>query len=339
MSVSPQPKRIRIFVAAHTPATFPDCASILPIQVGAELAEAEGRPLFEDTLHDNDGEHISELNPMYSELTAMYWAWKNVDTDYYGFCQYRRYLDFASTAQAPHQEDELGEVPAGYIDAQSIAEYGLDDGTIAHAVEGWDVVTGPLVDVRRLHGFMTLKEQWDADPHLRLRDLRHMYDVLCARHPEYRVDADAVLDGHTLVPNNMFVMRKGLFHAYCAWLFPLLDEFMAKWDHAHADVETLRTPGHLAERLLTIWLAHLARVGVASVTSHTSASGDLVPADVHTSVKSVAPDSYGSDVSAASRPPIPSDSIESGVSTAPSTSETSDSIESDVSEVLGAVET
>lgn len=297
------PKRIRIFTAAHTPATFPDCASIMPIQVGAELAECQGRPLFEETLHDNDGEHISELNPMYSELTAMYWAWKNADADYYGFCQYRRYLDFAGTPQPAHTtpqtahtipqtahtipqpahtipqqpshaEDDRGEVEADYIDAQSIAEFGLDDGTIALAVEGWDVVTGPLVDVRRLNGFMTLKEQWAADPHLHLRDLRHMYDVLCARHPEYRADADAVLDGHALLTNNMFVMRRSLFRAYCAWLFPLLEEFTDAWDHAHADVETLRTPGHLAERLLTIWLAHLARVGVAA-----DESGEPVPAD------------------------------------------------------------
>lgn len=263
MTTPSSPSRIRIFVAAHTPSVFPDCASILPIQVGCAVAEKTGRPLFEETLHDDDGENISERNPMYSELTAQYWAWKNADADYYGFAQYRRYFDFTST---PHAEDEHGEIPATFIDDQSIAEYGLDDGTIAHAVEGWDIVTLEPTDVRRLDGFLNLKEQWDSDHHLYLRDLRHMYDLLCARHPEYKEDADAVLNGNTVLLNNMFIMRKPLFHAYCEWLFPLLEEFVAGWDHAHADIETLRTPGHLAERLLTIFVAHLKRVGLPDAT-------------------------------------------------------------------------
>lgn len=256
---STQPSRIRIFVAAHKPSVFPDCATIMPIQVGCAVAEQSGRPLFEDTLHDDDGENISELNPMYSELTAQYWAWKNVDADYYGFAQYRRYFDFTET---PHVQNEHGEIPATFIDDQSIAEYGLDDGTIAQSVEGWDVITLEPTDVRRLDGFLNLKEQWDADRHLRLKDLRHMYDLLCTRHPEYREDADAVLNGNTVLLNNMFIMKKPLFDAYCAWLFPLLEEFVRGWEHSHADVETLRTPGHLAARLFTIYIAHLKRIGI-----------------------------------------------------------------------------
>lgn len=263
MSSSTQPSRIRILVAAHKPSVFPDCASILPIQVGCSVAEQNGFPRFEDTLHDDDGDNISALNPMYSELTAQYWAWKNMDADYYGFAQYRRHFDFTST---PHTEDEHGEIPATFIDDQSIAEYGLDDGTIAQAVEGWDLVTVEPTDVRRLEGFLNLKEQWDADRHLRIRDLRHMYDLLCMRHPDYREDADAVLNGNTVLLNNMFIMKKPLFHAYCEWLFPLLEEFISDWDHTHADVETLRTPGHLAERLLTIFVAHLKRVGIETGT-------------------------------------------------------------------------
>lgn len=252
------PSRIKIFVSAHKPATFPDCASILPIQVGAADAQATGKPLFEDTLHDNIGDNISWKNPMYCELTAQYWAWKNADADYYGFCHYRRYFDFSDT---PHQQNSYGEIMDAAITPEAIAEYGINDDSIAKAVEGWDVITTPMNNVREFDGFTSLKDHWNADPHLQLKDLRHMYDVLCAMYPEYQVDADAVLNGTRAAFCNMFIMRKAIFQEYCEWLFPILDEFTAHWDHSAADVQTLRTPGHLSERLLNIFLAHKQRTG------------------------------------------------------------------------------
>ena len=58
-------------------------------------------------LHDDEGENISDKNPMYCELTAQYWAWKNLDADYYGFCHYRRYFNFSDTV---YEEDPWGNV-------------------------------------------------------------------------------------------------------------------------------------------------------------------------------------------------------------------------------------
>lgn len=247
-------ERIKIFVSAHKPAAFPKGGSILPIQVGAEHAAT----LFEDTLHDNEGDNISALNPMYCELTAQYWAWKNTDADYYGFCHYRRYFDFTDVK---HKQNDYGEIIDTYIDDRTIAEYGLDDDSIARAVEGWDVITSPRNDVRKIGGFNTLKEHWVADEHLRLSDLRHMYDILCARHPDYRQDADTVLNGRTAAFCNMFIMRKDIFFAYNEWLFPLLQEFVETSDFSTADTQTLRTAGHLSERLLNIFIEHQQRAG------------------------------------------------------------------------------
>ena len=249
-----QPDRIKLFVSAHKPAEFPEGKSILPIQVGT----ANAKTPFADTLHDNDSENISELNPMYCELTAQYWAWKNADADYYGFCHYRRYFDFSPVK---HLQNDYGEIIDSFIDHKSIAEYGLDDVSIAEAVTGYDVITSPISDVRAFGGYSSLKEHWDADSHLRLTDLRHMYDILCHEHPDYREDADTVLNGRKACFCNMFIMRKEIFFDYCAWLFPLLDKFVSEWEHSTADEQTMRTPGHLAERLLNIYLAHHERMG------------------------------------------------------------------------------
>ena len=245
---------IKIFVSAHKQATFPEGNSIVPVQVGAANAATR----FTNTLHDDEGVNISAENPRYCELTAQYWAWKNEDADYYGFCHYRRYFDFTDT---PHKENDYGEIIDSYIDNHALAEYGINDDAIARAVDGWDVITTPLNDVRRIGGFSNLKQHWDADEHLRLKDLRHMYDILCARHPDYRVDADAVLNGRTAAFCNMFIMKKEIFFDYCKWMFPILEEFDKNTDYSTYSKEALRTPGHLSERLLNIYLLHHKRIG------------------------------------------------------------------------------
>ena len=120
-------------------------------------------------------------------------------------------------------------------------------------MDGWDIITTPLNDVRRIGGFSNLKQHWDADEHLRLNDLRHMYDILCERHPDYKTDADAVLNGRTAAFCNMFIMRKEIFFEYNEWLFPLLDGFAMTTDFSKMDMQTTRAVGHLSERLLNIF--------------------------------------------------------------------------------------
>ena len=79
---------IKILVAAHKQCEMPKSDVYLPIQVGKALHP----DLNLGYQPDNDGENISEKNPYYSELTAVYWAWKNLKVDYVGLVHYRRYL-------------------------------------------------------------------------------------------------------------------------------------------------------------------------------------------------------------------------------------------------------
>ena len=41
---------------------------------------------------DDTGDNIANRNNQYSELTALYWAWKNLNADYIGIVHYRRYM-------------------------------------------------------------------------------------------------------------------------------------------------------------------------------------------------------------------------------------------------------
>ena len=51
---------------------------------------------------DNTGNNISAQNFVYSELTVLYWVWKNAPkTKHVGFCHYRRFFDFENKDSFP----------------------------------------------------------------------------------------------------------------------------------------------------------------------------------------------------------------------------------------------
>lgn len=60
-----------------------------------------GNPLDLGYQKDNTGENISNKNAAYCELTGLYWAWKNLDTDYTGLAHYRRH--FGKKTKAPFE--------------------------------------------------------------------------------------------------------------------------------------------------------------------------------------------------------------------------------------------
>lgn len=246
---------IRIFVSTHKIVDTFDSDILQPVQVGACKASSR----FPLCLQDDDGENISQLNPMYCELTTQYWAWKNASAKYYGFCHYRRYFDFSDER---HEENAFGEIMDWRICPESQAKYCLTDEQIAQAVEGWDVITTEVKDLRQFPAaYSTPHEQYAAAPYLKIADLDLVMAILKEMHPDYAQDADAFLNGNTSCFCNMFIMAHDVFHEYCAWLFPILEEFCRRADMSHYSREATRTPGHLSERLLNIFLMHAERTG------------------------------------------------------------------------------
>ena len=77
---------IKILVAAHKLYWMPNDSVYMPIHVGREGKADLGY------VGDNTGDNISAKNPNYCELTALYWAWKNLEADYVGLVHYRRYF-------------------------------------------------------------------------------------------------------------------------------------------------------------------------------------------------------------------------------------------------------
>ena len=249
---------VRIFVTTHKNVDLFHSSILQPVQVGAKSPRR--RLLW--AYQDDAGESIADQNAMYCELTTQYWAWKNADAKYYGFCHYRRYFDFADEE---HEENVYGEVmESEKIGWETRARYRLDDDSIRAAVDGYDIVTTGIKDLNEFpEKFQSPIDHYSRAPYLKIADLKRVIDILKETHPDYAQDADDYLAGHFTCFCNMYVMRKELFFRYCEWMFPILQEFVEGWDTTHLSHEALRTPGHLSERLFNIWLAHEKRVNPA----------------------------------------------------------------------------
>lgn len=247
---------VRILVTTHKKVSVPAGTTLQPVQVGPGNKSPHGR--FNRSLHDDTGDNISDKNPMYCEMTTQYWAWKNVTSDYVGFCHYRRYFNFSETTYA---ENPFGEVMDDFINEEAVRKYGLDDEHVHRCVEGYDLITTGVHDLRDFPGdFSTPREHYQAAEALHYEDLLRCEKIVRKMYPDYDEDVTAFLDGHFSCFCNMYIMRKPIFDSYCEWAFPILDEWCAQTDMTTYSREAMRTPGHLTERLFNIWRLHQLRL-------------------------------------------------------------------------------
>ena len=242
---------IQILISCHKPVQTITNGLMKPIEVGCALREKQ----LPNMLHDNTGDNISSKNAMYCEMTAQYWAWKNLDADYYGFFHYRRYLNFSGKR---YPEDVWQNIVEKKNLPQSAQKYGLTEETMRSVIESSDLVIAEEKNVAKMPGSTkNVYEQYKHGSSLHIRDLELVRDIVRERHSEYAEEFDSYLNGKETCLCNMYVMKRELFFQYMEWLFDILFEFEKRADMHDYSVEGFRTPGHLAERLLNLFCIHL----------------------------------------------------------------------------------
>lgn len=235
----------------HKLSYVPNNKYLIPIQVGTALAEER----FENTLHDDEGENISKKNKRYCELTAQYWAWKNdTDADYYGFWHYRRYFCFNSEKNP----DVWGNVDIPSLSADYIEELCLSEKDIQMAVQYYDIIIPNDWVCNEGNGEMTVYQHWCK--HFNPDDIQMLSEVIHEKYPEYDKDVMSLLFSNSAPFCNLFIMNKELFKEYNEFCFTVLEEVEKRVHHENYNVERYRTMGHLAERLVGIYVKHLERV-------------------------------------------------------------------------------
>lgn len=215
------PSSIKLLVAAHKPYWMPSDSMYLPVHVGSVLA-SESIPVFQ---RDDEGDNISAENPRYCELTALYWAWKNLDADYLGLAHYRRH--FAGSG-------ERGILTTA--DAKALLE------------------KAPVIlpKPRNYYRIETVESHYGHtfDP-MHIECLRVALELL---YPEYVDVFNKHMSSSKIHLYNMLIMRRDIYDAYIPWMFEVLRAAEAGIEFDGLTPFEARVMGRISERLLDTWL-------------------------------------------------------------------------------------
>ena len=234
---------IKIFMCAHRSFdTLP--AFAVAVQGGAKI-----NPPIEGTIPDiGDGGSISEKNPDYCELTVQYYAWKNEQADYYGFCHYRRFLSFDEKIKKPY-------LVFGKRLKKRYSDIIQDESLVRAQIEACDVV----LPRREYLGVDVYTKFADAEGCC-ASDLYYFEKLIGESYPELSVFAKKYFESCSQYFCNMFVMKREIFFDYCEKLFFLLDRF-DEFKSPDVKVRGDRLDGFLAERFLGAYVEYLRENG------------------------------------------------------------------------------
>lgn len=233
---------IKIFVSCHKDCRVADSGLLYPVQAGAENARVKlNMP------SDNTGDNISYKNDRYCELSVQYWAWKNVEADFYGFFHYRRYMAFNTSVD----EDEIR---LDYPNGDRAKELLTGDDNIRALTKEYNLL---LPRKHKSRFYLNNKWQYALPKAQNIKDLMFCIDKIKADYPEMRDCAREFLKERSSYYYNMFVMSKELFFPYCNWLFDILSEHEKKCDLPRNSLEAKRVSGYLGERLCSVYVKYL----------------------------------------------------------------------------------
>ncbi|MBR3311509.1 MAG: DUF4422 domain-containing protein [Solobacterium sp.] len=218
---------IQILVACHKKSEVPQDPMYLPVHVGAEGKEDIG------FVRDDTGDNISGMNSAFSELTGLYWAWKNLDCRYIGLVHYRRYFTLERNRNKIRR-DPLGSV---------LKEKELKPLLYTHKI---------IVPKKRRYYIETIYSHYDHT--FDGKQLDTCREVIAEKCPEYLPDYDDFMARREGYMFNMFIAPKPLADAYCAWLFDILFELKERFGSEGLTDFEKRYPGRVAERLFNVWL-------------------------------------------------------------------------------------
>ena len=219
-----------MLVVTHKKYQFPNDGIYIPIQVNSCNNGKFGYQT------DLEGDNISQKNNNYCELTALYWAWKNLKCDYIGINHYRRYMTLKSKKHIKK---------AKTIDEKF--ELILSKKEIEEEMNNYDI----MVPMTKLY-IKNVYSKYAQQHHI--KDLDNCRNIITKLYPDYINSFDKIMKRKQYCICNMCVMPKKKFNDYCKWLFDILFELEKNTDISNYSPLQKRIYGFLSERLFNVWI-------------------------------------------------------------------------------------
>lgn len=221
---------IKIAVCYHKKDLLIKDDKLMPILLGGYKI-SDNLEIQKDCEKDN----ISEKNYLYSELTGLYWLWKNTQADIKGLYHYRRLLsyhgkDFKTILSSIYRKlfsrflffisgkrynwcSKITTQDTKYFKKEI---YNCSRKIEEYFTNGYDIIV-PIP----IHYYpLTVIETFSGTIDKNLQ--KCVIDVIKEYYPSYQSVYISVIKSHTIYYGNITVMKDYLFNEYCTFLFGIL---------------------------------------------------------------------------------------------------------------------
>ncbi|GAB1394371.1 hypothetical protein MASR1M60_25350 [Rhodocyclaceae bacterium] len=240
---------LTLYCIGHDIARFPSFKGITRFHTNAADLKTVVNASF---VIDDQQPSIRHKNATYSELSAIYFVWRNRRYGrFVGFCHYRRYFDFLSSGT----ERRMTTIRS----AEELASY-------RPSIEALTTMHDQLQNNGIILSGTELLLPTVAEHYMRYHYPDHYLlaiDLLLKRHPHLKpfvLEQFSQDHGHT---NNIFICSAHFFEKLCNWWFDLLfaiEDVIGPINDAYQS----RYPAFLAERLFDIYVRWQRAEGIST---------------------------------------------------------------------------
>lgn len=201
----------------------------------------------DEFITDNTSININYKNAQYSELTALYWIWKNDDSKIKGLFHYSRFLDFRCANFTQHKTNIFSHI-------NGTNELSLSNSYDLNIVNSYDLILPKPINLSYKR-FMNNREDFlsnnNHDP-----EVYHIAEhVIKNSYSEYLNYFYEMSSSNYFYSCNILIAKGEIFNDYCKWLFDVLGAIESHYGTPKKN----RQLGYIGERLLQVYFMHKIR--------------------------------------------------------------------------------
>lgn len=247
-------KNIKIIVFYHKKAPILKNDVLIPMHVGRSVAFDAAKDfnslskedidfLKKNMIGDDTGDNISNLNRFFSEMTGIYWCWKNYssleDPEYIGFFHYSRQMIFSN--------NDIINLPSIENINEFIQFMGLNRKDIEYQISDNDIILRKrsILNYDMAHYKKNKKFGYEFN-----KASEYIED----KYPEYNIQT--YLNQNKFNRANIFIMKKEIFFHYCEFIFDVLFYIYKSIDYSYHSINQRRSIGYVGELYLTLFVNH-----------------------------------------------------------------------------------